>query len=142
MVIAQMIALMKFFQYSPLNLSRASAAELAPVAACMDPDRPDVWSDIATRLFMVLKAQPQLAHQSPEALALAAVSQTYQLVRDFGGNTLYLGIGNGVRAKALKHSIVANFPRRSVGELSQENGVTPSRVRQILREAALSRSSS
>lgn len=137
-----MIASMKFFQYSPISLSRASAAELAPVAACMDPDRPDVWLDIAKRLFLVLKAQPQLGHQSPDALALAAVSQTYQLARDMGADTLYIGTGNSLRAKALKRSIVAEFRGNNTGELSKKHGVTASRVRQILREEARSHSSS
>ena len=141
-VIGQMIAPMKFFQYSPLNISRIDASELAPVAACIDPDRPDVWSDIAERLYLVLKAQPLLARLAPEALAQAAVSQTYQLARDLGRDSLYLGIGNGMRARQLKRSIVAEFRGRNVGELVKKHGVTASRVRQILREHALSHSTS
>lgn len=133
---------MKYFQHVPLNLSRLDAAELAPLTACLDADSPAAWRDMAGRLFMVLKAQPLLSHLSPEALAQAAVSQTYQLVRDMGGTTLYLGIGTGLRTKALKRSIVAGRNGRSVDELSKKHGVTPSRVRQILRENVQSHSSS
>lgn len=130
-----MIVSMKYFQHAPLNLSRLDAADLAPVAACLDADSPAAWRDMAGRLFMVLKAQPLLSRMAPEVLAQAAVSQTYQLVRDLGGSTLYLGIGTGLRTKALKRSIVAaGRVGRSVDELSKKHGVTPSRVRQILRE--------
>ena len=123
---------MKFTDYQPIDISACRADELAPISKHMDASAPEIWINLAEMFYLTLRANPELAGVSDDALGLCATQAVYQMATDFGGYGVYLPKGVKPRQAEKSKAIAAEFTGHNSQALAKKYGITDMRVRQIL----------
>lgn len=81
---------MKFSEFIPLDVTRASAQQLELVRATFEQDgTPETWVEMAELGYMILRNTPALKSIADQDLANACVAQVYQMMRVMGGCAVY-----------------------------------------------------
>ena len=94
---------MKFSEFVPLDVTRASAQQLALVRATFGQENtPETWVEMAELGYMILRNMPALKSIADQDLADVCVAQVYQRMCVMGGCGIYLSNG-------LPRSIRKNF---------------------------------
>lgn len=94
----------------------------------MSFDADDLFEDAATKLQASLGAHGV----SGEKSAHIAVAVVDELRKHWGGQSLYVPQGAGVKRRKRDLAIFAEFNGRNYGELAMKYGVSEMRVRQIV----------
>jgi Mor family transcriptional regulator len=121
-----------------VELQHVSAAELEPLERLFDPKYPDRLREMATVLFLELKARG--TELPPHELALAL---TERVSLDLGGGQFYMHKGSSYRLAPRDREIAAEYRGWNLGVLAKKHNLTEMRIRQIVdqvqREAFESR---
>lgn len=123
---------MKFTDYQPIEISAFRADEIAPISKHMDASAPEIWISLAEMFYLRLRANPELAGVSDDALGLCATQAVYQMATDFGGYGVYLPKGVKPKQAEKNKAIAAEFTGHNSQALAKKYGITDMRVRQIL----------
>lgn len=103
------------------RLARATADELAPIAARLDPDYPDTWATIAECLYLGLL---DYGSGAVDAHADLALRLSEVLRAELGGGQLYLAKGQAFELSQRDRQILARFTGRNHRQLAREFDVT------------------
>lgn len=81
---------MKFSEFVPLDVTRASAQQLALVRATFGQENtPETWVEMAELGYMILRNMPALKSIADQDLADVCVAQVYQRMCVMGGCGVY-----------------------------------------------------
>jgi Mor family transcriptional regulator len=103
------------------RVARASADELAPITALIDPAYPDAWARVAECLYLGLR---DAGSGEATAQARLAMTLTEGLRAELGGSQLYLAKGQNFELSLRDRQILAAFNGRNHRQLAHEHGVT------------------
>lgn len=103
------------------RLARATADELAPLTALLDPAYPDALARIAECLYLSLCDQ---APGDAQAHARLALVLSEGLRAEFGGAQIYLPKGQGYELSERDRQILARFNGRNLRQLAHDFGVS------------------
>ncbi len=112
------------------ELSDLTPAEIEPLEALFFDGFPDIWCDLARSQYLTLLMLRD--SQTLAELAELAVQLTRGIAQDLGGSQPYIPVGHFFAAGAKAMRIVEGFRGDNHHELAAREGVTESRVRQIL----------
>ena len=85
---------MKFSEFVPLDVTRASAQQLALVRATFGQENtPETWVEMAELGYMALRNMPALKSIADQDLADVCVAQVYQRMSVMGGSAVYFPNG-------------------------------------------------
>lgn len=127
---------MKFSEFIPTDIDRASTQQLALVTAGFSKKPPDMWKDISELTFVSLRFNPAFEAVSDQLLADASIGLVYQLASSFGGQNFYMPSGWSWSKVEKYPMIVKEFRGNNIRALAIKYRVTESRIRQIVQEQA------
>ncbi|MHB8949316.1 MAG: Mor transcription activator family protein [Rhodoferax sp.] len=127
---------MKFSEFIPIDLDRASTQQLEIVNAVFEQKAPDVWRDIAELNFVALRDNKALEAMPDQLLADMAVCLVYQLISSMGGSAVYLPNGWASMLREKNALIAKEFRGNNIRALSKKHRVSETRIRQIVNEQA------
>lgn len=127
---------MKYSEFTPIDLDRASTQQLALVTAAFSKKAPDMWRDIAELNFVALRFNAAFKALPDPLLAEASVGLVYQLASSFGGHNFYMPNG-WASSRGEKYAlIVKEYRGNNIRELAIKYRVSENRIRQIIQEEA------
>ncbi len=118
----------------PVDISQISAKELIPATASIDANSPEQWKELAEIFWVAMRAAKALKDIPDAALSDVVAMQVKQIAFCLGGNAYYIPNGSMFTAKLKSALIAKNFDGKNLSTLARGNGITSSRVRQILKE--------
>lgn len=127
---------MKYSEFIPIDLARASDQQLALVNAHFDKSAPEVWRDFAELNFVFLRFNATFKDMPDQLLADAAVGLVCQCSSSFGGQQFYFPRGLALLSRERSALILKEFRGNNFRELAIKHRVTDSRIRQIVQEQA------
>lgn len=113
-------------------LARAAVADLVPLEAVMDADYPNEWRQMATVLYLQLRALPEFAPLGDARVAPLALHLTEGLRAEIGGSQPYLSKGQGYELSLRDRQILDDFKGHNQEELARKYGLTVRQVYNIL----------
>lgn len=127
---------MKYSEFEPIDIDRATHKQLAVVNALFVGKAPPVWRDMAELNFVAMRCNTALASIPDSSLADMAVVLVYQLASTLGGCNVY--IPNGlITVKSEKTALVVKeYTGNNLRELARKHQVSEERIRQIIKDQA------
>lgn len=113
-------------------LAHTPAAALAALEQLLDPAYPDDWREIATCLYVQLRARDEIAPFADPRVAQLALELTEGLRAEIGGNQTYHSKGVRYDLSLRDRQILAEFTGRNHDALAKKHGLTPRQMYNIL----------
>lgn len=113
-------------------LASTAAATLAPLEAILDPSYPESWRDIATSLYVQMRALDELARLADAHVARLALQLTEGLRAEIGGSQPYLSKGSGYELSLRDRQILAEYRGNNLDALAHKYGLTTRQMRNIV----------
>lgn len=120
------------------NMRHVVAADLAPLAAVLDPAYPERLREMAECLYLQLLEEDNLlvveedGTERRHQLALVALRQTDRLSQDLGGGNFYMHKATSYRLTQRDREMCQRFNGRNYSALAREYELSEMRVRQIV----------
>lgn len=114
-------------------LARASVADLEPLEAILGDEYSDEWRNIATVLYLELRASPGMTALGDTRLASLAVQLSEGLCDELGGTQPYLSKGQRHKLSRRDRQILEESNGRNHDELARKYGLTPRQMYNILQ---------
>lgn len=114
------------------TLARTPVAALAALEQLLDPAYPNDWREIATCLYVQLRARAEVAQLGDPHVALFALELTEGLRAEIGGLQTYHSKGVRYELSLRDRQILAEFTGRNQEALAKKHGLTPRQMYNIL----------